>query len=495
MNFKQFGLILLIVAAAAGIANLLINKRDSSLDQAGQRMGDRVLSEFPVNTVSELRFQPPGKDAFSLHKVEDSWRVKERDDYPADFNKIRNFLVSLRELKITQPVEAGPSQYGRLGLLPSTETKKKPAAKEKEEDQEPKNGTDIAFLDADGKSVAGIRFGKQLRDQSGSRGSGMARGRYILLDGAKNPVSLVSQTLNEVDDEARRWLNKDFFSVSKAKSVEIVSGDAERKPLQFFREKDGDDIQLEGLAENEKLKTYEAGQAGRAFAYGSFEDVLGREGEPEKSGLAKPTKVKIETFEGFNYTIQIGEARKPDDENGDTLYPLTVKVEADLPEPEKKEEVTEKEEEKDEAGGDAEKTEEDSAAEKKSEPSDKSDESDKKPETKEGAKEEEEAEDKDEKADEKKSEEPVKEEAGSKEEEKSAVEKKPEDKNSIDDEEYKKLKEKLENERRLAGWVYLMRESDVDDLLKKREEFVEPKEEEKKEETPNKADTPEADSG
>ena len=53
----------------------------------------------------------------TLEKKGDEWRVAERDDYPADFEKIRDLIKTLWALKAGQEMQVGPSQFGRLKVF------------------------------------------------------------------------------------------------------------------------------------------------------------------------------------------------------------------------------------------------------------------------------------------------------------------------------------------------------------------------------------------
>ena len=53
-----------------------------------------------------------------LVRKDNLWRVKQRNDYPANFSEISGFLLKAADLKAVQTEEIGPSQLGRYKLLP-----------------------------------------------------------------------------------------------------------------------------------------------------------------------------------------------------------------------------------------------------------------------------------------------------------------------------------------------------------------------------------------
>ena len=59
-----------------------------------------------------------GTNELDLVRKDNLWRVKQRNDYPANFSEISGFLLKAADLKAVQTEEIGPSQLGRYKLLP-----------------------------------------------------------------------------------------------------------------------------------------------------------------------------------------------------------------------------------------------------------------------------------------------------------------------------------------------------------------------------------------
>lgn len=56
------------------------------------------------------------QDEFTLHKEGEDWFVKERWNYPADFNLVKRALIDISEAKIIERKTANPEQYILLGV-------------------------------------------------------------------------------------------------------------------------------------------------------------------------------------------------------------------------------------------------------------------------------------------------------------------------------------------------------------------------------------------
>src|SRR5437762_2862970 len=115
MNRKQL-VILLVLVVVLGGAGLVLRQRQSASWQAGNSaLGKKLLGDFPVNDVSHIALKQ-GTNELNLAKKDDLWRVRERNDYPANYSEISDFLLKARDLKIVQSDKVGPSQLARFGL-------------------------------------------------------------------------------------------------------------------------------------------------------------------------------------------------------------------------------------------------------------------------------------------------------------------------------------------------------------------------------------------
>ena len=95
MNRKQL-LILLVLVAVLGGAGWVLFQKQSAAWRAPETAGQKLLPNFPVNDVVRLRVQH-GTNELNLVKRDDLWRVRERADYPANFNEVSEFLIKVRD--------------------------------------------------------------------------------------------------------------------------------------------------------------------------------------------------------------------------------------------------------------------------------------------------------------------------------------------------------------------------------------------------------------
>jgi hypothetical protein len=106
-----------LVAIVIGLVLLLVVLQRDDRDDAV--MGSRLLLPSvrdAANDVDEITIARPGDDAATLQRVDDGWRIAERDGYPADVGRLRSLVVALAEARIVETKTANPDYYDRLGV-------------------------------------------------------------------------------------------------------------------------------------------------------------------------------------------------------------------------------------------------------------------------------------------------------------------------------------------------------------------------------------------
>lgn len=308
MNKKQF-IILIVAVLVLGVwGTSRWREQAASFNGGGKQTGQKLLGEFDVNAVTQLTIKQ-GTNELLLAKKDDVWRVAQRDNYPANFAEISSLLVKLKDIKVVQTEQVGASQLSRLELAAGGASAP----------------TSVEFRDATGKAIKTLTLGKKHMQSGGQRSpmdddggaGGFPDGRYVQVSGAGDAVAVISDPLNDVEPGAARWLNKDFFKIEKPRSISVTFAEATNS-WTLTRETDGGEWKLTDAKSEEKLDAGKSAGVTSPFASASFNDVaLGL--TLEQSGLDKPTVIKVATFDGLEYAVNIGAK-----EVGD--YFLTVSI-------------------------------------------------------------------------------------------------------------------------------------------------------------------------
>ncbi|HSZ78258.1 MAG TPA: DUF4340 domain-containing protein [Chthoniobacterales bacterium] len=303
---KNHLLLLLAVAVVAGLAGIYFQVAQSS-KWSDSKTDRTIFQNLPVNDISQIQIRS-GTASVTLEKKQDEWRVAEREDYPADFAKIRELIKTLWELKAGQEMQVGPSQLGRLKVTAPG--------------QGPEAGIEIDLKGEKESQIASLIIGKSA-DQSNAAAAAATTGRFVYNPAVKDRVYLVSESFLSVDPvSVGSWLDKTFITPGELKQVDQAAW-SNNPGWKVTRTDAKGEWQLEDPQSGESLdKSFSQGLSSFAL---SFVDVRPPSVSPDETGLKDPFKVSIKTFDGFTYDFLLGR-----DGPDKTRY-LQVNVSADIP--------------------------------------------------------------------------------------------------------------------------------------------------------------------
>ena len=303
---KNHLLLLLAVAVVAGLAGIYFQVAQSS-KWSDSKTDRTIFQNLPINDISQIQIRS-GTASVTLEKKEDVWGVAERDDYPADFAKIRDLIKTLWELKAGQEMQVGPSQLGRLKVTAPG--------------QGPESGIEIDLKGQKDSQIATLIIGKSA-DQSNAAAASATTGRFVYNPAVKDRVYLVSESFLSVDPvSVGSWLDKTFIEPGELKEVDQAAW-SNNPGWKVTRQDANGEWQLEDPQSGESLdKSFSQGLSSFAL---SFVDVRPPSVSPEETGLRDPFKISIKTFDGFTYDFLLGR-----DGPEKTRY-LQLKVSADFP--------------------------------------------------------------------------------------------------------------------------------------------------------------------
>ena len=310
MNRKQLTLLIVVAAVLGGLGWVAWRKEQAPYKESTQKMGGKVLPDFPLNDVEQLVIRQPA-GSLTLAKKDDIWVVRDRGDYPANFANISDVIRKFWELKVAKPVKVGPS---RLPVLELVAPDKGP-------------GTLVEFKDKSGKTINSVLLGaKSMKESAGDPqfgGGSFPDGRYVMVGSDVQSIALVTESFSNVEAKPEDWLQKDWFKAEKLKSITITSTNATNN-WSLSRESETAEWKLAGPKADEGLDAGKSGTVTSALSYPSFVD-LATNNSPAATGLDKPLVAQIETFDGFTYTAKVG------GKSGEENYYFQIAVAGNFP--------------------------------------------------------------------------------------------------------------------------------------------------------------------
>ena len=322
MNRRQFILLLFALAVIGSAGLVIINRHKQSWNVREAKVGDKLLPNFRPNDVASIHIKSTVD--LNIENKDGSWRVRERGDYASNYDRIKNLLVHIKDIKIVQSDDIGPSQRPRVELA--------------EPGTGPGSGTLIEFKDPQGRVLDSMLVGKRhMRAESSSdpyRMRGLFDGCYVLLPKEPSNVLLISDQLASVSGQPGAWLNTDFVKIENPKAVSLAGADGTAL-WTLSRESLSKPWTLADAKPNETLDPTKAAQTVELLNYLSFIDLVPNtqpvtflspsEGE-RVGGTDKSIQLSVETFEHFSYLLKF-----INPSNHDGTYQMSFVVKAEIP--------------------------------------------------------------------------------------------------------------------------------------------------------------------
>jgi len=297
MNARIAGVLLIVLAVLGGGALLLRGQEGTQKPPTTGTLGQPLFKDLKAADVALVSIREP-KATLTVARKGERWTIAERADYPADIEKVREFVVKAIELKIGQAEPIGEKDRARLNVDAS--------------------GTQVEFKSADGKTLAAMTVGrKYFKGEPANPEKALGDGRFVMLPGDDKQVFIVSDPLSLATTRTAEWVPKAGFQAETVKSLELKFADGGAWKIE--RAGDNADWKLDGLKPGEKLEVTRANSASYSLSNIDIVDVLPRDAKPETTGLDKPTVAIAHTLDGLAYTLHIGKLA------GDN-YHLTVSV-------------------------------------------------------------------------------------------------------------------------------------------------------------------------
>jgi hypothetical protein len=288
--------ILVVLLALLGGGALYYFKEARTQKPAGVgALGKPLLKGLKAAEISSIQVREP-EQTLTLERKDAGWTIVERANFPADLERVREFVVKAIDLKVGQVEPLGAVDRKRLKL--------------------DDGATRVDFRGADGKPLTTMLVGrKYFKSEPENPERAIGDGRFVLLPTEEKTVYIVSDPLAQASAKSADWIARNGFSVEKVKSLEYAPAKGDGWKLERATEEA--DWTLAGA--KDKVEPTKANSAAYSLATVDLADVGGKDLKPEETGLATPTVLTAQTFDGLTYTLKLGALK------GDNYY-ATVAV-------------------------------------------------------------------------------------------------------------------------------------------------------------------------
>lgn len=282
MNARIAIVLVVLLVVLGGGALLVRQQAGSQRPAAAGALGQPLLKGLQAAEIAAIAIRQP-KGAITLQRRDERWTIAERDGFPADFDKVRDFVLKAIALKVGQSEPVGEKDRARLQLDAS--------------------GTAVEFLGADGKPLARlVAGGKYFKSEPENPEKAAGDGRFVALPGEEKQVFVISDPLAQATPKTAEWISRTGFAAEKVKTLEMRAADGGGWKI----ERAGDNADWKLAGGGDKLEITKANAAAYSLSLIELADVAPKDLKPEDTGLAKPSTVVATTFDGLSYTLKIG---------------------------------------------------------------------------------------------------------------------------------------------------------------------------------------------
>ena len=280
MKSKTIGLLAGITLFGIVLAVIANREPSTTIPQSGQVLFPELMSV--VNDVNEVVIET-NEQTITLVRDENLWRVKEKANYRANLEKVKQAIVGLADLRIHEPKTKNPELYERLGLQDSH--------------QEGSPSKTVTIKTTDNPEYAKLVVGNQKPAKGNSRMSDI----YVRKpDDPQTWLVVGNLPLETIQDE---WLDKEVTALTTKRVRQVTVSHPKGKTLHLAKSKPEDlDFQLDSIPLGFKISSqFNVNNVVGSLVQLSLEDVkplaeVDFVGNPGVSAV-------LETFDGLRLHV------------------------------------------------------------------------------------------------------------------------------------------------------------------------------------------------
>ncbi len=280
MKSKTLGLLAAITIVGIILAVFANREPSTNIPQSGQLLFPDLMAV--VNDVNEIAIETK-EHTVTLVRGEQNWGVKEKANYRADVEKVKQAIVGMADLRIHEPKTKNPELYERLGLQAP--------------DQEGSPSKMVSLKTVDNAETAKLVVGNQKPAKGNPRMSEI----YVRkLDDPQTWLVTGNLPLETVSGE---WLDKEVTALTTKRVHQVTVTHPNGKTLHLSKEKPEDlDFQLDAIPSGFKVSSqFNLNNVVGTLVQLELEDVK-PQAEIDFSGNPGVSAV-LETFDGLRLHV------------------------------------------------------------------------------------------------------------------------------------------------------------------------------------------------
>jgi len=312
LNLRTLGRLAAVTAVVVlGAVVAVIARQDAAVTvlkdtRAFPGLEDRI----PDIARIEMSWNRDGEvEQVTVAREDGTWRILEQGGYPADTGRVREFVLSLAELKLVEAKTADPDRYARLGVSDVSDAESE--------------ATRVRLLDREGGVLADVLIGNE-------RTSGTGTPMVYIRPGTEARAWLA---LGRVDDvqRAAAWADNTIIDIGADRIQEIHLTGPDGKVLEIRRTGEDEEkpFELVNMPEDREFATfYTLNEITDGLAKLNFEEVRSINGMAFEPSLGNAI---YQTRSGLTVIVDFAEMADADGET-ETWTHFSINVAPDATE-------------------------------------------------------------------------------------------------------------------------------------------------------------------
>ena len=298
MSNNKSIIILAAIALVAVIATLLSGGEEHQIEKSGSKVFPKLMNR--INDITYIKVQRSDQ-SLTLNLVDNSWRLQEKNNFPANINKVRELAIGMANFTYVEPKTSKAENYAKLGV---------------QDPSQPHAGSTQVSLGASEKDLlADIILGNSKPAKADSSQSDI----YMRLPGQAQSWLIMGMVSPQW--QASQWLQTELLKLKPARVKSIKVNHENGEEVYIYREHSSErNYTLSGRKASEKLKSdFELNNIASSFATLVLDDVFSNS---DKKPGEKPTfAARLTTFDGLE--IELTSYKQAGEEE---LYLSTLKA-------------------------------------------------------------------------------------------------------------------------------------------------------------------------
>lgn len=298
MNKKQLLIALCVFAAVLVIGGTLVLLESSAWKSTTSEKGRKVLENYDVNKIENIKIRT-ADSVLTIQKKNTIWVLPESNDYPADFNMIREMIDNVWNMKIAQKTKLNKENLAKLDLL--------------EPGKGANSGTLLEFFDRENKKITALILGKQHFAKSPQEMPSMPMmnknpdGRYVALAEKPETVYLIAEPFEVIQPTIPLWRSKENLKIENINAISF-SPPKSSNVWKLSKKTETDNFALDGLKKGELTDDTQSQLFIQNLISLNISDVLPYSKLAESGLDSQDVNVlSVSSFDNFNYTIKIAQ--------------------------------------------------------------------------------------------------------------------------------------------------------------------------------------------